>query len=391
MAGEFLSAPREDQIAFLKSRPEFAGTSDTDLHDFINQYTAKNADIKTGQGMEQAAQQQATQSLANRPMAQRDILGRNVPETTSAARGESGVGAGPALEGWTVGAGGVGATVPRLVRMGIGGVTGYTGSEIGERAGGRIGRMADEALAGFRGMPAETGGQWERIGRIGGGLTGGLIGGGLGYKYGLPESIEQKYIPFRFQSPQTQGRTIELAGQQMEKEFESRGVKAEREAAKAAKAEAKAAKAEQFKPPQRMQFPSAAGGYDPYAESRGGTIDVPPMKPTPPLPVPSEEPVFKPPPRMKFPSATGGYDPYSESRGGTAGIPRIGAAKPTGGPQTLEGVGGRTGSAGDLASWREEDLWNGYVANKGTPLGHALGREIQRRGLATSPRMTVRP
>jgi hypothetical protein len=242
MAGEFLNAPRDDQIAFLKSKPEFAGTSDTDLHDFINQYTAKNADIKTGQGMEQAAQQQATQSLANRPMAQRDILGRDVPETTSAARGESGVGAGPALAGWTMGAGGIGAagaTVPKLVRMGIGGVTGYTGSEIGERAGGRIGRMADEALAGFRGMPAQGNGQWERIGRIGGGLAGGLIGGGLGYKYGLPESIEQK-LPFTLQSPQARGRAIEMELDKMyntkAKAIMDRGVQEERLARQTAKA-----------------------------------------------------------------------------------------------------------------------------------------------------------
>lgn len=52
---------------------------------------------------------------------------------------------------------------------------------------------------------------------------------------------------------------------------------------------------------------------------------------------------------------------------------------------------GRAGSAGDLTSWREEDLWSGYMRNKGTPQGEALAREIQRRGLAASPAGTYRP
>jgi hypothetical protein len=52
---------------------------------------------------------------------------------------------------------------------------------------------------------------------------------------------------------------------------------------------------------------------------------------------------------------------------------------------------GRTGSAGDLAHWREDDLWQGYLKNKGTPLGEALGNEIKRRGFATSAAENVRP
>lgn len=59
-------------------------------------------------------------------------------------------------------------------------------------------------------------------------------------------------------------------------------------------------------------------------------------------------------------------------------------------PALPSGVG-RVGSAGDLTSWREEDLWAGYMQNKGTPQGEALAREIQRRGLASSPAGTYRP
>jgi hypothetical protein len=56
------------------------------------------------------------------------------------------------------------------------------------------------------------------------------------------------------------------------------------------------------------------------------------------------------------------------------------------------GAGGRVGSAGDLASWQPEDLWSGYMKNRGTPLGDSIAQEIQRRGLAgaTTP-TTVRP
>ena len=52
---------------------------------------------------------------------------------------------------------------------------------------------------------------------------------------------------------------------------------------------------------------------------------------------------------------------------------------------------GRVGSAGDLASWTPEDLWEGYMKNRGTPQAESLAREIQRRGIASSPAGTYRP
>lgn len=87
----------------------------------------------------------------------------------------------------------------------------------------------------------------------------------------------------------------------------------------------------------------------------------------------------------------GGYGGGAAAMGGGR-IPlklRIGGV-PVEGELPMGGVG-RAGSAGDLASWGESDLWEGYMRNRGTPQGEALAREIQRRGLATSPSGTYRP
>lgn len=87
----------------------------------------------------------------------------------------------------------------------------------------------------------------------------------------------------------------------------------------------------------------------------------------------------------------GGYGGgAAASRGG--GIPlklRLGGV-PIEGEMPLGGAG-RVGSAGDLASWDEENLWAGYMKNQNTPQGQAIAREIQRRGLARSPAGTYRP
>jgi hypothetical protein len=87
----------------------------------------------------------------------------------------------------------------------------------------------------------------------------------------------------------------------------------------------------------------------------------------------------------------GGYGGGAAAMSG-AGIPlrlRLGGASVEG-EMPMGGVG-RAGSAGDLASWGEQDLWSGYMKNRGTPQGEAIAKEIQRRGLAQSPAGTYRP
>jgi hypothetical protein len=83
------------------------------------------------------------------------------------------------------------------------------------------------------------------------------------------------------------------------------------------------------------------------------------------------------PARMPTSSAAPGAPSATVSTGGTLASKVAGA--------------GRVGSAGDLATWQPEDLWQGYMKNKGTPLGESLGSEIKRRGLATSAASDVRP
>lgn len=77
-------------------------------------------------------------------------------------------------------------------------------------------------------------------------------------------------------------------------------------------------------------------------------------------------------------------------RGGGIPLKMKVAGLPIEGELPIGGVG-RSGSAGDLASWTPDDLWQGYMRERGTPQGEALAREIQRRGLASSPAGTYRP
>jgi hypothetical protein len=132
-------------------------------------------------------------------------------------------------------------------------------------------------------------------------------------------------------------------------------------------------------------FPKATSSGKPSMTSPSGQTQL----------SPAPAPAAKPAPPDPFAGMTSSGKPSMTSASGQTAltqptappeVPGVNAAK-----QPTAAGKARVGSAGDLATWSEEDLWAQYMKHRGSPLGDAIGKEIQRRGLAKASAGTVRP
>lgn len=128
----------------------------------------------------------------------------------------------------------------------------------------------------------------------------------------------------------------------------------------------------------------------PITGRSGAGVKLQPGEFTPPAAPKSVDEPYKP--YQAGPSAK--RDAYSPNN--SIGKPITGRSGSGGGPSIPQsGVGKsitttRIGSAGDLTQWTADDLWTGYMKNKGAPLGESIGKELSRRGLVKSTSSNIR-